>query len=372
MEDLTPERIRHLIDSAASVVGQVELEAMLQSIVDTAMELTGAPFGALGVLGDHGQVREFVYGGIEKADGDAIGHPPRGAGILGLLTRAGKTVRLDEIGAHPESSGFPPGHPRMHSFLGVPVRLGDRVFGNLYLTDKEGGFTDQDEILIELLAVTAGAAVSTLRLQDRLRRTALNEDRERIARDLHDSIIQDLFAVGLSLQGAATQIESDPSEVTDRIEDAVDQLDLSISSLRRYIFDLRPPVWARPSLSRHLGDLVDELTRPHGTDTALHVDCPPGVPAPHVVPHLTAVIKEAVSNAMRHASATKVEIDVTCNGNRVTAVVRDDGRGFDPRSITGGMGLANMKDRTFTAGGDLNIGSSPGEGTVIRATFPSV
>jgi signal transduction histidine kinase len=237
----TPERIAGLVEGAASVARQVDLSSLLRSTVEIAMELTGARYGALGVLGDHGGLADFIHVGMSDDTATAIGSPPSGDGVLGTIATTGKTIRLDHIEEHADSVGFPHHHPPMQSFLGVPVRIGDQVFGNLYLTDKDGGFTEDDEILVEFLAITAGSAVSTLGLQERLRRAALLEDRERIARDLHDSIIQDLFAVGLGLQSASSKVTTKPDDVRMRLDEAVERLDETIGALRRFIFDLRPP-----------------------------------------------------------------------------------------------------------------------------------
>jgi signal transduction histidine kinase len=368
--DLHPDRIRGLIEAAAGVAGQVDLSALLRSTVETAMELTGARYGALGVLGEHGTLLDFVHVGLSDDDVKAIGHVPRGLGVLGTITREGGTVRVDDVTTHRDAVGFPEHHPPMTSFLGTPVSVGERIFGNLYLTDKPGGFTEQDEMVVELLAVTAGSAVATLRLQERLRRAALFEDRERIARDLHDSIIQDLFAVGLGMQSLMGSVDGDAEVVRARLDDFVDRLDTTISRLRRYIFDLRPPVWARPQLSTELRTLVAELAEPYGMEVGVDVDCPPGVPEAPVIDHLVAVAKEAVSNALRHAEATTIGIRVSCDGDRVVLHVADDGRGFDPDDDHAGFGLDNMARRAATAGGSCSIDSLPGRGTIIRAEFP--
>ena len=370
MTDLQPDSIRGLIEAAATVAGQVELSAMLRSTVETAVNLTGARYGALGVLGDHGTLLDFVQIGIPDEDAKAIGHPPRGEGVLGTITRRGQTLRLDDITGHPDSVGFPEHHPPMKSFLGTPVKVGERVFGNLYLTEKPGGFTEQDEVTVGLLAVTAGAAVSTLRLQERLRRAALHEDRERIARDLHDSIIQDLFAVGLGMQSLMGSVDGDPDSIRARLDDFVDRLDITIGRLRRYIFDLRPPVWARPQLSTELRALVAELAEPYGVEVGVDVECPPDVPEPPVADHLVAVVKEAVSNALRHANASSVNVRVSCDGDRVVLHVADDGIGFDPDAEYAGFGLGNMARRAATAGGSCTIDSIPKKGTIVRAELP--
>ncbi len=370
MPTIAPSLIRDLVEAAASVAAEVELTPLLRSTVSTGMELTGAKFGALGVLGEHGALMDFVHVGLDPGVAREIGHLPRATGLLGTITRTGATVRIDDISKHEDAVGFPEGHPGMMSFIGVPVRVGDRIFGNLYLTDKDGGFTDDDEVIVEFLAVTAGAAVSTLRMQERLRRAALHEDRERIARDLHDSIIQDLFAVGLGLQASMVKIDKDPAAVHDQLDSAIDKLDDTISSLRRYIFDLRPPVWARPSLPSELSRLLEELAAPHAVAVGLDFDCPADILDAPIADDLFAVIKESVSNALRHGKPTTVDVRVVCEGEMVRASVSDDGIGFDTDVESDGLGLDNMAERVDRGLGSLFIDSADGRGTVVHVAFP--
>jgi signal transduction histidine kinase len=366
----TPERIAGLVEGAASVAGQVELAGILRSTVEFAKEITGAQFAALGVVGEHGGLIEFITVGLDDEEAHAIGAPPRGAGMLGVITTMGKTIRVDDLTAHPDASGFPAAHPHMGSFLGVPVKVGETIFGNLYLTDKPGGFTEEDEILIEFLAVTAGSAVSTLRLQDRLRRAALLEDRERIARDMHDSIIQDLFAVGLHLQAASSRVTTDPDGVRQKIDASIDQLDNSIAALRRYIFDLRPPVWARPNLRESLADLVGQLSAPYTASVSLEVSCAPDLVPRHLADELVATVKEALSNALRHSQGNSIEVRVGCGATQAVMTVEDDGVGFDPSGPGKGLGLSNMANRVAAIGGSFRVDTTDGKGTVVRATFP--
>lgn len=365
-----PPRIGRLVEAAAEVVGSTDLATLLDHVVETGMELTGARYGALGVLGDHGALVEFRHHGLDDADAGRIGHLPRGAGVLGTITATGKTVRLEDLSEHPDSVGFPAHHPPMTTFLGVPVRVGDRVFGNLYLTDKPGGFTEDDEIMVELLASTAGSAVSTMRLHERLRRAALHEDRERIARDLHDSIIQDLFAVGLGLQASMAQVATDPNGVRDRLDDAVERLDETISSLRRFIFDLRPPVWSRPGLDTELHDLVEELARPYDIPVVVDTDERTGSIDPDLGDHILAVTKEAVSNALRHSRASEIVVTVRSDEDTVALTITDDGGGFDTSVVGSGMGLSNMRERVTKATGLFRITSDTDWGTAVKATFP--
>ncbi|MCJ7726844.1 MAG: GAF domain-containing sensor histidine kinase [Acidimicrobiia bacterium] len=366
----TPERIAGLVEGAASVAGQVELAGILRSTVEFAKEITGARFAALGVVGEHGGLAEFITVGMDDETIRSIGNPPKGIGMLGLITATGKTVRTTDLDSHPDAGGFPSAHPSMGSFLGVPIRVGEQVFGNLYLTDKTRGFTEEDEILIEFLAVTAGSAVSTLRLQDRLRRAALLEDRERIARDLHDSIIQDLFAVGLNLQAAAGQVTKDPDGVRAKIDASIDHLDESIVALRRYIFDLRPPLWARPNLRESLADLVGQLSAPYQASVSLEVSCPADLVPRHLADELVATVKEALSNALRHSQAKSIEVRVGCGATQAVMTVADDGVGFDPSGPGKGLGLSNMANRVAAVGGSFRVDTTEGKGTVVRATFP--
>jgi GAF domain-containing protein len=201
------DRIASLISGAAAVVGEADLGDLLRRLVAEARSATGARYAALGVLGEHGVISEFIYEGVDEATARIIGHLPTGRGVLGTVIRENTTIVLERISDHPDSYGFPPGHPHMSTFLGVPVAVEDSAFGNLYLTDKKGGFDDNDVVLIQALSRIAGAAVHTSRLQGRLRSLAVVEERNRIARDLHDSVIQDLFAVGLGLQSLAARLE---------------------------------------------------------------------------------------------------------------------------------------------------------------------
>ncbi len=359
-----------LVEAAASVAGQTGLRQVLETTVATAMDLTGARYGALGVLGDYGELIDFIHAGMPPDTVDRIGHLPEGRGVLGVITRSGKTIRLDDISRHPDSVGFPSGHPPMATFLGVPVRIANAVFGNLYLTEKPGGFDDDDELLMEALAVVAGSAVSTARLHERLRRVALAEDRERIARELHDGVIQDIFAVGLSLQLAATQVESDPQLVAERIHDAVEQLDASITTLRRYIFDIRRGADSRPDLAGRLRALAEQLAAPAGVEVRPIITGDASSLGRELTEAVVGFVREGVSNAVRHSGAPVVDVTVTVGSDELLVEVRDHGAGFDVDDVDRGLGLANLRARAADAGGIATITSTPGVGTVVRALLP--
>ena len=368
LRQFTPARLRDLVEGAAAVAGQTDLQAILATTIEIAMDLTGAPHGALGVVGQHGGLVDFVHAGLDPNKAEAIGGPPQGRGVLGVISREGKTVRLKHIGDHPDSVGMPSHHPEMGPFLGVPVRAGPNLFGNLYLTDKEGGFTEEDEALVEALAMIAGTAIRTVRLQRRLQSLAVAEDRERIARDLHDAIIQNLFAVGLSLQGQALKVV-DP-EVRRALEQDVESLDQTITSLRGFIFDLGTPGGDERTLRSEIRELVTRLAGPH--DTEVHVtytgtlDTLPR----RVIEDAIQLIRESLSNSLRHSEASRVTIELHGGDDRLALLISDNGIGFDPAAVAWGLGLTNLRERATRAGGQISIDSEAETGTTVRAALP--
>ena len=181
-----PRSLRQLLDAVITVGSDLDLETVLRHIVESAVALVDARYGALGVLDEsRTSLSQFITVGLDDVTYRAIGPLPKGHGILGLLIRDPRPIRLPDLNEHPDSYGFPPNHPPMKSFLGVPVRVRDQVFGNLYLTDKTTAevFTDIDEEMVVALAAAAGVAIENARLHLRVRELALLEDRERIARD---------------------------------------------------------------------------------------------------------------------------------------------------------------------------------------------
>ncbi|RZB15803.1 GAF domain-containing protein [Streptomyces sp. F001] len=168
----TRDRVHTLLDAVLSIGTELDLDVVLRRITESAVTLVDARYGALGVLGEEGKIRQFITVGVDESTIEAIGHYPEGKGILGLLIREPEPLRLSALGRHPDSVGFPEGHPPMTTFLGAPVRVRDQVFGNLYLTDKRGGaeFDDDDEAVLRTLAAAAGVAIDNARLYEDSRR----------------------------------------------------------------------------------------------------------------------------------------------------------------------------------------------------------
>lgn len=359
------DQLASLIDSAAAVVGELDLGKVLRRLVSEAMTATGASYAALGVIGQHGVLSDFLYEGIDADLAARIGHLPTGRGVLGTVIRERKALILEKISEHADSFGFPAHHPPMTNFLGVPISVGDSTFGNLYLTDKEGGFTEEDLRVVEALGHIAGAAIQTARLQERLRLVAVIEDRQRIARDLHDSVIQDLFAVGLGLQGLTLRID-DP-ETARLVDDAVDRLDDSVNSLRRYIFELKDPSQPSLTLDERLQDLVSRMGSAYPSSTRLSMEYLSPTTADDEV---VMLVQEGLSNSLRHAKADWVEVTVADEGADVVLTIADNGIGFDPSVTTSGMGLSNMRSRVQRLGGAMSVESRAGAGTSVEIRLP--
>ena len=368
-----PRSLRRLLDAVLTIGSDLDLTAMLYRIVQSATELVDARYGALGVLdASRTRLAEFLAVGVDDETHRAIGHLPEGHGILGVLIVDAKPLRLPDLHEHPDSYGFPPNHPPMRSFLGVPIRLRDEVFGNLYLTDKSSAevFTDVDEELVVALAAAAGVAIENARLHARLHELALVEDRERIARDLHDTVVQRLFASGMSLQGAARLVRSDPEAALGRIEVAVDDLDLTVKHIRSAIFALET---SRPTGER-LRDLVLALTRdaagPLGFEPRVLFDGPIDTAVDDAVgAELLATLREALTNVARHAQATRVEVEILAGKELVLGVV-DDGIGPPGSGETHGHGLKNMGTRAARLGGRLELRAGEPTGTALEWRVP--
>ncbi|MFI5842080.1 GAF domain-containing protein [Catenuloplanes sp. NPDC051500] len=524
------ERLRALLDAVVGISTDLDLHSTLQRIVGAACELAGARYGALGVIGQDRLLTDFITHGMTPEQARHIGDLPHGRGVLGLLIQDPRPVRMPDITTHPQSAGFPANHPPMHSFLGVPVRIRDQVFGNLYLSEKQGAaeFTDDDEEIMVALAAAAGAAIENARLYaishrreqwlaaaaeitsvllsevrrtdalsliarrarevagarlvlvllydadtdrltvevvdgdsslaagaqlvasetaflpavtgagtvtvDSLARAAawpgevpsgpamvaplgsaealhgalvvahddaitrhdddltmlatfagqaalaleraraqeerellvVLEDRERIARDLHDVVIQRLFATGLQLQ-TAIPLAGRP-EAAQRINAAVDDLDSTIRDIRRAIFELRTPV--APALRTDLGEMIDAATGPLGFRPRLDLYGPVDSAIPDSLrPDLLAVLREALSNVVRHARATTVEVGLRIAAGHLTLTVLDNGIGCPPDAAR--SGLVNMADRATSHGGTFTLSPAPSPpGTLLTWSVP--
>ncbi|MEN3533586.1 GAF domain-containing protein [Microbispora sp. ZYX-F-249] len=545
----TRDRVHALLEAVVSVGSDLDLEIVLRRIVQTATTLVDATYGAMGVIGEENTLIQFVPVGLSEEEIARIEHWPHGLGLLGLLIKEPQTLRLADISQHPESYGFPPGHPPMGSFLGVPLRVRDEVFGNLYLTEKRGGgqFDEDDEAIVVALAAAAGVAIENARLYEESRRRetwlqasaeitthllsgaesrevltliarralqmvgadgaaillpskggeilrvtleegelfedgapttgegqpsgliggtvpiegsfagwaflsgepltlddpsstelvltyadtlpvgplaavplgapqavrgvlalmrrsgrmpfsqselrtlhafagqaavaleladarrdaerlGLLEDRDRIAKDLHDVVIQRLFAVAMTLMSAVRLVER--PEASSRLQSAIDELDTTIRQIRSTIFALQTPrEEAAPSLRTQVVDLVEGARGHLGFMPGLSLEgrLDNDVPA-EVAEHLLAVLREALSNLVRHARATRADVAVHAGDRRLTLVVEDNGVGIPAEGRR--SGLRNLADRAEQLGGAFTLGSPEAGGTRLEWSVP--
>ncbi len=527
------DRLGQLLAAVVAVGSDLDLPEVLLRIVHSACALVGARYGALGVLGGDGErLVEFITHGVSDEERATIGELPSGHGVLGLLIRDPRTRRIADIGAHPDSFGFPPGHPPMTSFIGTPISTRGEVFGNLYIAEKIGAeeFTTTDESVLEALAAAAGVAIENARLYDLSRRRSqwsevarelthalltdddedaaletlvgavkrvtgaasvgvalddgdllvlrpvgdaseartlqgplweglrsvrqpvrftpsgpsglatgameelatllgadragegvvaplarvgdrtgvllavwsaagsndvplhldalgdvaqqaglallagrarrdearlsMLDDRARIARDMHDHVIQRLFATGLSLQAATAVVDQDV--VRERLDNAVDELDTAIKEIRLTIFQLQDP--RARQLGEHLRHLVQVLSHSAGPTPVLTLDPALATLPTTLVDDVVAVVREGLSNAVRHARASTLSVDVGEHDGHIVVRVDDDGVGLDPSQVR--SGLVNLGDRAARRDGSFVVERREPSGTTLQWRAP--
>jgi signal transduction histidine kinase len=529
----TREQMDALLDAVMAVSSGLELNSTLRQIVQAAIDLVDARYGALGVLGEGGMLSQFVYVGIDDETRELIGPLPTGHGVLGVVIEDNKPLRLEDLSQHPQSVGLPPNHPPMSTFLGVPVRARGEVFGRLYLTEKNtgSGFTDDDEIVVHALASAAGIAIDNARLYEDARRRQLwleatgevtakllggsdtdealhliarraleltgadytlialpddpdaalediseltvamcvgsgadaingttipiegsttgavfvdhvprnvqklsfdiashfgpalalplgNDesiagvlltvrtagsapfdehelqlvstfadqaalalqraesqaarrelevlaDRDRIARDLHDHVIQRLFAIGLSMQGTHRRAKS--PVLAARLTEHLDQLHEVIQEIRTAIFDLQAGPEESPHLRATLHAVINELTADSTMRTTVRMSGPLDVIPPDLAQHVVAVVREAVSNVVRHAAAGDLVVTVSVDDD-VVIDVSDNGRGMP--ETTARSGLHNLNRRATESSGSCTISAGDHGGTRLVWSAP--
>jgi signal transduction histidine kinase len=367
-----PVKLTRVIQATMLLQADIELPVLLNHVIEEARALTGARYGALGIFNrETNAIEEFLTAGLTQAEEAMIGHRPAGLGVLGIQLTDARPLQLAHLGAHPRSAGFPPHHPPMESFLGVRVEVRNEVYGSLYLTDKIGAptFTDEDQALVEALAVAAGMAIENTRLHQRVQEAAIIEDRDRTARDLHDTVVQHLYAVGISLETMGR--EAAAAGMADRLAVLVSDIGDAIRQVRSSIYELGLDE-EDPGVRAGVLNLVRSLTPMLGFNVRISFDGPvDSVISQTVTEQLLATIREAVTNIGRHAHATEASVAVSAHHGLCLLRVADNGIGL---GMTGdhevGRGLGNLRQRAERMHGSMDIVSPTSGGTVLEWQVP--
>ncbi len=372
-----------LHEAGLDVAGELGLDQVLQKVVDHATDLLGARYGALSVPHTGGGIEAFITAGISPEVRSQIGPPPVGHGLLAVVLEEGQRLRMPDLSRDPRSIGFPPHHPPMHSLLAVPVVSAGRVLGNLYLAEKLGAteFSAEDEEALARFATQAALAIENARLHRRVRETAISEERDRIAREMHDSLAQVLGYVNTKAQAVLELLKRGES---DRAATQVDQLGdaarTAYADVREGILALRTSLGPGRSLVDALTEFLNSWKEQSGVSATLVVT--PGTTLDGLAPaaelQLLRIVQEALANVRKHAEARTVEVRITSSGRELEVVITDDGRGF----VTGSrarpgtdaaphFGLSTMRERAESVGGSLEVVSAPTAGTRVVVRLPT-
>jgi signal transduction histidine kinase len=370
MSDRATAPLEAMSDAVLAIGGERSVERLLRRLVHTARELAGARYAALGLPDGEGNFAQFITAGMTDEEIAAMGPLPRTHGLLGAMLESDAPFRTEDVRRDPRFRGWwPSAHPQMSSFLGVPICSRGDVIGAFYLTDKEAAptFTDDDERLIAMLAAHAAIAIDNARLYERARELSVIEERNRLARDLHDSVVQKLFGIVLTAQSAATLLDRSADGARTEVERLQALAQEAIAELRSLVFQPRPAAIETEGLAAALAKHVDVLERVHRLPIAFEQTGDPRL-RPGVDEELFKVAQEALHNALRHAQARQVRVRLDERPDAVALSVADDGRGFDPDAPalrSRSLGLTSMEERAHGLGGTLRIVSAPGAGTTI-------
>ncbi|MCC9312386.1 GAF domain-containing sensor histidine kinase [Kitasatospora sp. RB6PN24] len=361
-------------EAVLAMSGHLEVREVLRRITASARSLLGAEYAALGVPDDHGGFAQFVVDGVSDEQWKAIGPLPRQHGVLATMLHEFTPTRLADVRRAPAFEGWPQAHPELMDFLGMPILDGEEILGAIFLANKEGGFTDQDERLLGILAAHASIALGNARLYERSRELTLAGERARIAHDLHDAVSQKLFSLRLTAKAAATLVDRDPVRARVELQEVARLAAEAADELRTVVVELRPAALDEDGLVATLASQVQVLDRAHSAAVAFDEDGGVRTLPPAQEAAVLRIAQEALHNALRHSRARKVQ--VTLRGTRTRGArltISDDGQGFDPESVRRAgrhLGLVSMRDRAQTVGGTLTLTSAPGRGTVIELEVP--
>jgi len=364
------QQLRQVATMVIEAANADSMEQVLQNIAHNARELIGAKYAALGVPDQKGGLRYFKVSGLSGEEIEKIDHPPVGLGLLGKMMRDAHPMRLEHMEGHPDTVGFPEGHPHMDAFMGVPIKLGEKLYGIFYLTDKKNQepFTEDDEWLLEIMSGYAAMAIAEKQLQIQHRQLSLMREREQIGMALHDGVIQSIYALGMRLDLAKRR---DDIAVQD-INAALEGLNQIIEDIRDAIFQLKERNTEPVTLRLRIQRILEQLYIPPEVEVDVRLPDHPLPIGPDTLDSLEMMLNECVSNILRHANATEIHITAHDTTQHISITVEDNGIGFDPSELESqsGLGLRNLKRRANLHGGSIKINSEPEHGTRIRIRFP--
>jgi signal transduction histidine kinase len=376
--------VEELSAAVLAVAANREVRDVLQTIVGTARALLDADYAALGVPDDQGGFAEFVVDGVSDEQWAAIGPLPRQHGMLGVMLSEPAPQRLPDLRADPRFGWWPSAHPVMRGFIGMPILTGSdsldgaEILGAIYLANPRGRteFSDDDERLLGVLAAHAAIALTNARLFEQGRELTLVQERQRIARELHDAVAQTLFSLRLTAQAAAALVRRDPDRAATELDAVADLAASAADELRTIVAELRPAELTHAGLVETLRDRAALLDRVHAASVTFEVTS--GVDPACDLPQKTEeailrVAEEALHNALRHGEAKHVTVALRCTVDGAVLEIADDGSGFDTTGAGGAtnrLGLASMRERSRSVRGSLTVTSTIGGGTTVTLAVP--
>ena len=354
------------------------VSSVLQRVVDISRELSGARYAALGVLDENGQLQALLTSGMDRAARDAIRELPSGKGLLGAMLGRTEPLRADKISGHPDSVGFPGGHPEMTSFLGVPIRYKGRAVGSWYLTDKECGspFDQDDEEIVRLFSNQAAVAIQNAQLNEQIQALAVETERTRISREMHDGLAQVLGYINTKAQAVEEFLANrDFQTAEDHLKEMSETARQAYREVREGILALRTQVGAERSLSDALNEFISEFQHQLGPSTEIHKSIPETLTLTTLQEvQVLRIVQEALTNIRKHSRAKTVWVTLIQRNEGLEIEVKDDGLGFNPLAVKRGewphLGLQTMEERAEAVGGTFEIESAPDRGTTVRVFIP--
>ena len=365
--------LRAINDAVLAMAAELRVAPILQRLVESARELVKARYAALGIPDGEGGFAQFITSGMSAAQIEAIGPLPRTHGLLGAMLTETAPYRTSDIRTDPRFQWWPPPHPRMSSFLGVPILAKGRVIAAFYLTDKIGAdeFSEDDQAAVEMLAAHAAIAIENARLFERSRELSVVEERTRLARKLHDSVSQTLFSISLVAEAAATLVDRDAAKAKTQLEGLREMARAATQEMRSLIFELRPADLDAEGLVATLRKHIDVLRRVY----PMRIEFKENVaarPPPAVEREVYRIAQEALNNAIKHSQADRIDVELSSRDAMISLLVADDGKGFEPKAAelrATKLGITSMEERAESINGVLRIESSEA-GTRVELEVP--